>query len=171
MSSSFYDKKKGEFIRFVNERFHKVYKDFTFSKNDTKISYVCGGEKRQTLFSNLDILKSYMNKFLETRSTDIESLHADKNDREAVGSRSYSHHMRPAMMEEFDRAYKNVSNTLKYDVFDNFETRMKLPKILNDGTINYSEKKEKDIVVVEEAKQIEPIRIRETNTLKDAWDL
>lgn len=174
----FQQKKTNEFIQFVKERYVKIHTNFTFSKDAQKIKYV-SGEKKYTIQSNLAILDKYINNFLNVRSSDVESLQADKQDRESAGSRSFSHHMKPGMLDEFDRAYTNVSNSLQCDIFESFyditvlKHVIKLPKILNSGEVNYGDKKKEqkdEIEIDSEPQKVQnPIRIK--NSMKDAWDL
>lgn len=184
--------KKLQFCNFVDERRTIVSRNFTFSNDSNRITFL-SGERLGYVNANLKILDRYMKNFLNIRQSDIDAQFADKNDRESVGSRSFSHHMKPNMLTEFDTAWKIVSNYLQYDVF--FESDKKfpsLPVISNNGNVNYKDiiniKKEKETDISKEYMTqtgpiyapsfvftpTEPIYNYPVNsecTLKDAWDL
>ena len=134
------NKKEQEYLRFVNERSDKV--NVVITQN--RLSFL-SGEKKEIVRSNLKILKKYIDKFLDVRNSDIEASFADKNDRESLGSRSYTHHMRPSMLAEFDNAYKVVSNYLQYHV-----NQIKLPNVFPNGNVKYN-----DYIVDEKEKVLE----------------
>ena len=173
---SFTAKKTKEFADFVKDRNNKICTTFTFKDDSQKVKYLAG-ERKHTVHSNLVILEKYITNFLNTRNSDIDSLYADKDDKESLGSRSFSYHMKPSMIDEFDRSYITISNILQYDIFTSLTDKtlqtleIKLPKILSNGEVNYGErKKKKEEVEVVELK-VEPAIHRIKSTIKDAWDL
>jgi len=174
---SFTAKKTKEFADFVKERYNKIYTTFTFKDDSQKVKYLAG-EKKYTVQSNIVILEKYITNFLNTRNSDIDSLYADKDDKESLGSRSFSYHMKPSMIDEFDRSYTTISNILQCDVFTSLTDKtlqnleIKLPKILSNGEVNYGEKKKKKDEVQEVVEvKVEPAIHRIKSTIKDAWDL
>jgi len=146
------NKKESEYLRFVNERSERINVNIT----QRPVTFL-SGEKKEIVKSNLKIIKKYIDKFLDVRTTDIEASFADKNDRESLGSRSYSNHMRPGMLAEFDNAYKVVSNYLQYHV-----NQIKLPTVFPNGNVKYKDgefnkiEKESEDLYFEKSIQVGP---------------
>jgi len=134
------DKKVSQYLRFVNERADKLNIVIT----QKRVNFL-SGERLSIVKANIKILKKYIDKFLDVRNSDIEASLADKNDRESLGSRSYSHHMRPSMMAEFDNAYKVVSNYLQYHV-----NQIKLPTVFPNGNVKYNDGGDKEQIPEQE---------------------
>jgi hypothetical protein len=147
---------------FVDERYIVICQRITFdlSKRVRHLS----GEKKQFVFNSFEIIQKYVNKFFDVRGSDIE---ARFNTRAGVSGNSYAKHMRPNMINEFDRAYQTLLQYLNYNVFDtllNINTSEQfLPRILKDGTIRYNDdkndkkdKKEKEEIETEICEKIGP---------------
>ena len=147
-------KKTRHFNTFVSDCQSRLGKTDTFKHIGNGRPNQLYGEQLDMLKKSFQIITKYKQKFLGDRMTDIESVMADKYDKESLGSSSYIKHMRPSMIKEFEDAYRMSVKILNVDIFslDHF------PSIGNDGKIKYKTKEREDKVEEVEDREIVVIR-------------
>ena len=154
-----YKAKAAQLAVFVRERTIKNEKSLCIDSKRGRVTFL-SGDKYSFVLNALEIIQKYINKFFEIRKSDFE-VRQDEY-RAQTSASSYAKHMRPSMIEEFDRSYITALKYLNYNIFydstneltiDNSETF--LPRIMKNGSVKYYDEKSDKKEVEKEDKYIE----------------
>ena len=150
-----YKVKANQLAAFVGERTVKNEKSLCIDTKRGRVTFL-SGDRYAFVKTSLEIIQKYINKFFEIRKSDFEAR-ADEY-RGGTSANSYAKHMRPSMINEFDRSYISATINLNYNIFhdsikeltvSNSETF--LPRIMKNGSVKYyDDKSEKKEVVKDE---------------------
>jgi hypothetical protein len=140
-----YKAKANQLAVFVRERTMKNEKSLCIDSKRGRSTFL-SGDKYSFVLHALEIIQKYINKFFEIRKSDFE-VRQDEYRAETSAS-SYAKHMRPSMLEEFDRSYITALKYLNYNIFYDSTNELTignsdkfLPRIMKNGAVKYNDEK------------------------------